>query len=808
MNKTISTLIFLFLSNYFAVYSQNKMGSIKGNVIENDRPVEFADVFITTQSDSTNIISGTNTDSLGRFIVDKIPFGNYILNIQFIGYVPVKTSVAITSSNHEIDLKSIEIKVDENVLQSVDVISFRKSIKRTEQGFVINANDNLTQASGNAADLLKNMPTVMVDADGAVTIRGKSPLIMINGRVSGLTGVDGSAQLERIPANNIEKIEINNNPSAKYDANAYAGIINIVLKKNVEAGTNGAFALGLGYGAKERLNGSVMLNHKTNKWNAGLYYNNWYTVRERNVDGERTEFNLQDEHFLTQKRFDSRLVKNQELRLNTDYTPNKYNTLSFNAAWAYNEQDNNETLTSTFRNQDSSFTRSNTRQSIEIRKFNALEFEMNHVKTFNREGKTLTTNVTTSFDDEKENTDINVKRLSEDNVQLGELDLERTSSYQLSNMTIASVDYKQPVSDFGSIETGYKFTFRHLDADYQTQANVNGEYITNFQRSTIFKFREQIHALYAQYNAWVGSNERPKWKYDLGVRGEQVFNSGKTTDQSQDFNKQYFKLFPSANLVFYPVVSDFYRLSYSRRINRPGLGNLNPFVDITDSLNQHSGNPDLDPELINSFELAYNHDWKKASLSFAIFYRQTNNVIMPYLSVIDSGAFLSKPMNFGKAVNYGFEGVLTINTNKIWNANFSYSLYKNEISGEVNQQEIAKNMLAWYTKFINNFSLWEGAKMQVLINYTSPVSIPQGKQLENYYMDMGFQQKFNNDRGRVGIVFTDVFKTQQSGSVVSDDTFYFHRISTIDSRAVLVTLAYTFGTSVKEKLMENQFKNE
>lgn len=227
MNKTISTLIFLFLCNY-AVYSQNNLGSIKGNVIENDRPVEFADVFITTQSDSTKIISGTNTDSLGRFIVDKIPFGNYILHIQFIGYVPVKTSVAITSSNHEIDLKSIEIKVDENVLQSVDVISFRKSIKRTEQGFVINANDNLTQASGNAADLLKNMPTVMVDADGAVTIRGKSPLIMINGRVSGLTGVDGSAQLERIPANNIEKIEINNNPSAKYDANAYAGIINIV----------------------------------------------------------------------------------------------------------------------------------------------------------------------------------------------------------------------------------------------------------------------------------------------------------------------------------------------------------------------------------------------------------------------------------------------------------------------------------------------------------------------------------------------------------------------------------------------------
>lgn len=218
-------------------------------VLANSKPIEFVNVYITLKTDSTKIIKGTTTDSLGNFHLDKIPFGTYFLKIQFIGYFSEKESITLTSTNNSIDLKTIELKSDDKVLQSVSVVSFRKSIKRTEQGFVVNANDNLTQTSGNAADLLKNMSTVMIDADGALTIRGKTPLVLINGRASGLSGIDGTAQLERIPASNIEKIEINNNPSAKYDAQADGGIINIVLKTNNEAGTNGAFSLGLGYGA-------------------------------------------------------------------------------------------------------------------------------------------------------------------------------------------------------------------------------------------------------------------------------------------------------------------------------------------------------------------------------------------------------------------------------------------------------------------------------------------------------------------------------------------------------------------------------
>lgn len=807
MNKIV--LIFTcLLYSFITVYGQNNSGSIKGIIITNAIPVEFANVYLTLKTDSTKIITGTTTDSLGNFMIDKIFYGDYILYIRSLGFIPNKTNITLDAANSKIDLKTIEIKTDELLLKSVDITSFRKSIKRTEQGFVVDASDNLTQSGGTAEDLLKNMPTVMIDADGVITVRGKTPLILINGRTSGLTGINRTAQLDRIPASNIERIEINNNPSAKYDADAEAGIINIILKTNEEFGTNGAFSLGLGYGAKERLNGSLMLNHKNEKWNLGLYYNNWYTVRTRSVNGDRVNYFIPENYYLTQRRNDNRIVKNQELKLNTEYTPNKKNTLNFNAAWLYNEQDNNETLTSTFETNTHSFTRRNIRHSVEIRKFNTFELELIYVKTFDKKGQLLSASITSSFNDDKENTDIDVKNLSQDNVQIGDLNLERTKNYELENMTTTAIDYKQPISNIGIIETGYKNIFRYLDADFQTYDCISGNYVINPLRSNIFKYTEQIHALYVQFNGSIGDSIKTKWKYDAGIRAEQVFNYAKITDNINSFSNQYFNLFPSANLVFYPKPADFLKLSYSRRINRPDLDDLNPFIDITDSLNQHGGNPDLKPELIHSFELSYNHDWKKASLSFATFFRQTNNVIMTYLSSDTNGVFLMKPNNFGSAINYGAEGVLTVNTDKFWSANLSYSLYQTEISGVAYQKEITTNVLCWYTKLINNFTLWKGSKLQISVNYTSPVAIPQGEKLEVYYMDIGFQQKFRNDRGRLGIVFTDVFNTQQSGSVTSDESFYFYSKRRIDSRAVLVTFAYTFGTSVNDKLMENKFKNE
>ncbi len=801
----IQIVIVLFSGSTTA---QNYKTVIRGKVIENEYPVEFANVYITTQTDSIKIIDASITDSLGYFKIENTPYGNYVLNIKSLGYVSRKLDIALNASLDKVDLKTIQLQPDNVVLKSVDVVSYRKSIQRTGQGFVIRASENLTQTTGSAADLLKNMPAVHVDAEGGVTVRGRSPMILINGKASGLIGIDRTAQLERIPAGNIDRIEINNNPSAKYDADAEAGIINIILKTNKESGTTGSFSAGLGYGAKERLNGSAMLNHNTEKYNLGLYYNNWYTVRTRSVDGDRINYNLPENYYLAQRRSDRRKVKNQEMRLTSDYNFNDKNQLSFNAAWAYNEQDNNETLTSTSETQTKGFTSRNTRHSLEIRKFNAFETELNYLRKFDRKEQILTANIISSFDDEKENTDIDVKKLAPDYSQLGSASFEQTKSYQFSNMTTGAVDYKQPVANSGMIETGYKGIYRYLNADYKNLNFVNKEYVIDPLRSNIFKFNEQIHAIYAQYAGWTGSKEQPDWKYDLGLRAEQVFTTGRNTDQTNNIDNNYFHFFPSANLAYYPKADYFYKISYSRRINRPGLGALNPFIDITDSLNQHGGNPHLKPELIHSFELAVNRDWKASSLTFALFYRQNNNSILPYIFSLGNGVYLSKPVNVGDTKNYGFEGIYSFSAFKFWNANLSYSLYKTNIGGAVVNTEIASDVVGWYAKWINNFNLWKDARLQLSANYTSPVAIAQGKNMEVFFVDAGFQEKILKGKGRLGIVFTDALKTQKTGSTTSSKEFYFHRVSKIDSRAILVTFAYSFGTSVSEKLMENKFKNE
>ena len=199
----------------------------------------------------------------------------------------------------------------------------RNLIQKTEDGFVVNASANITQIGGTAADLLKTMPGVLVSAEGEITLRGRTPLTLINGRISGITGVDRVAQLERIPASSIERIEIINNPSAKYDADAEGGIINIILKKIEDNGTNGAFAIGAGAGDRYRFNASALLNHRTNKWNVGLAYDNWYTTRTRRVQGDRINYDLPDQYYLTQRRFDERLIFYQNAKATVDSPPTK-----------------------------------------------------------------------------------------------------------------------------------------------------------------------------------------------------------------------------------------------------------------------------------------------------------------------------------------------------------------------------------------------------------------------------------------------------------------------------------------------------
>ncbi len=797
---------FVFIILFALVFSLKNQGQnigvIKGIVLENNLPIEFANAVIYSAKDSSKVVKVTTTDSLGMFSLNDLILENYILKIQIIGYQPFRMNVRVDSSNATFDLKNIQIVTDSKMLDGIEVVSHKDLIKKTTQGFIINAKDNLTQAGGTATDLLKNTPTVVVDMEGGITIRGKNPLILINGRNSNLASTD------RIPASSIESIEIINNPSAQYDADAEGGIINIKLKKNTAKGTNGSIGLGAGYGAHGRVNSSFIINHSSGKWNLGLAYDNRFAGRTRQAEANRTNFDFPTEYYLTQKRFDNRLEQTQNLKLNIDFNPNDKNSFSFEAIGNLDGQDNDETLSSMFITQTDSFNNKNTRESIEIGREKVAEFALNYNRKFNDSIRTLSANISSSFNFETENTDITTQSQSESDVSIGNPFLQRTYNYQNSNVSNFKIDYAHPITKRGILETGYKGITRFTNADFQNQSYINNEYVKNASASNIFDFKEQIHAVYLQYRSYIGKIDSAKWKYDIGVRAEEVVNQGKGVTNNVNVSRQYFNLFPTANLAYFIKASDFFKLSYSHRINRPGLGQLNPFIDITDSLNQHGGNPYLKPELVNSIEAGYNKEWKKVSLSTNLFYRYSTNIIRSYIYLKSNGVALTQPMNFGNLTTYGVEGIVSVFPTKFWSANTSISFYQQNIDGSNVSSDIATNVFSWYGKIINNFSLWKGSKLQIIANYNSPVGTPQGQKVAIYFADIGFQQKILKGKGGLGIVVTDVFNTQANGYTAYASNFSYNRKFKIDTRAVLVTFAYSFGTKFKEELIENKFSND
>ena len=796
-------IISVFCFVYTIQLSAQQFGMINGKVIEKNGSVEFANVVILSSKDSLTIIKSATTDSLGYFSFNNLLMDSYILKIQMIGFQPFRLTLKLDSINTVIELKNIELTGDSKFLQSVEITSHKDLIKKTTQGFIINAADNISQIGGTATDLLRNTPTVVVDAEGGgITIRGKSPLILINGRNSSLSSTD------RIPASSIESIEIINNPSAQYDADAEGGIINIKLKKNTNQGTNGSVAIGTGYGAKGRINSSFMINHQRGKWNVGLAYDNRFAGRTRSAKSNRINFDLPTDYFLTQNRFDNRYEQTQNLKFNIDFNPKDKNSFSFEVIGNIDGQDNNETLISQVETQGSIFNSKNSRNSIELGREKVGELAFNYSRKFNDQRKTLAINVSSSFNYETENTNITTQSLNINDNNLGEPYLQRTSNYQNSNVSNFKIDYTHPIAKKGTLETGYKAITRFTNADFKNLSFQNNEYIINKNASSVFDFQEQVHAAYLQYKNYVGKVDSIKWKYDIGIRAEQVYNNGKVIGNALEFNRNYFNFFPTANVAYFINPSDFFKLSFTRRINRPGLGQLNPFIDITDSLNQHGGNPNLKPELVNALEVGYNKEWKKVSLSANAFYRYSTNIIRQYISLLNNGVALTQPANFGNATTYGFEGIVSIYPTKFWSLNTSVSLFQQNINGSNISADVANDVLSWYGKVINNFTLWKNSKLQLIGNYNSPIATPQGTKISIYNVDLGFQQKILKSKGALGLVMTDVFNTQKSGLTANASNFSYNRTFKVDTRALLITFAYSFGIKFKEELLENKFSND
>ena len=799
MKKHITLIIFLFGIN-ISMFAQ---GKISGNLVNNNKPIEFATVTISNLLDSNKVLFYEASDSLGAFIFTNLNYGKYILKVKVVGFLPISKNATINADASVLNFKDINLIEDASELSKVTVVAQKKLIEKTSEGFVINTANNITQIGGTATDLLKSTPTVTVDNDGAITLRGKTPLILINGRNSGITNTN------QIAATSIESIEIINNASSKYDANAESGIINIKLKKNKQSGTNGALAIGGGMGAKGRANSSFILNNKVGKWNLGLGYDNRFAGRTRKIESNRTNYNLVDNFIIDQKRNDERVEKLQNFKLNLDYNLNQYNTISFEAIGNMESQDNNEDLISKLFNKNTGFSSSNDRHSFEYEKVKEGEFALNYLKTYAHSEKTLNASISSSIEKGRQNTDIYTTALSLNGNTMGAMQTQLTHNYEDGVITNASLDYAIPTSANGVIETGYKGLFRAIKTDFLTADKVNDTYITNTAVSNIFNFNEQVQALYFQYhNTTNGKDKEASWNYATGIRAEQVNNNGETISQSTRFSNNYLKLFPTAHLAYNFNQKESIKLSYGKRINRPGLGQLNPFIDITDILSPHSGNPNLKPEIIDAYELSFNNGTSKLNFTTSLFFRHSINAIRSYYTQLPNGAILNMPMNIGNSDNYGIESMIIGKPFLAYDFNLSATVFNQKINGSNIINDGVNNGTNWSGKIINNFNLNNASKLQIIANYISPKTTPQGETFSLYNVDLGLQQKLGKSNFKLNFIVVDAFNTLKSGYNTQTSTFSVYRSQKSDTRAFMITLAYSFKSALKDKMLENKFNAE
>lgn len=787
------SLLFLLLFGFHA-FSQS---SIQLRIIDKKAPVEFVNVLLYSASDSVKILKYATTDSAGVFKLSGLAAGKYVLKTQMMGFVSTKIPVSLLESQ-ALHLDDISLQTDSKMLAAVEVLSQKELVQKTTQGFIVKAKDNLTQAGGSATDLLKSIPTVVVDAEGSITVRGKGPLILINGRTSGISSTD------LIPASSVESVEIINNPSAQYDADSEGGIINITLKKAAKSGTNVSASVGGGFGAKGRGSAAFSLNRSVGKWNVGLSYDMRFSERTRKANTTRTSFDQSLNYLLLQNRNDNRTESTQNVKFNVDYAASSHDQFNFEILSNIEGQDNDEVLGSQFSTQLGAFNSRNIRESIELEKGLAVEFAGTYKHLFSDKKEKLIINASTSIGRDNQDTDINTKSLTESGTSYGSTFLQRTYSYAKPQTTNVKVDYAKPIFSSATLETGYKGIYRANNIDFQNQTFIGSSYVKNPAVSNIFDFKEQIHAVYVQ----IKSEPSASFKYDIGLRAEKVMNEGTSISNSSiSFQRVYFNLFPTANFAYFVNKVDFLKFSYSRRINRPGLGELNPMIDITDSLNQHGGNPYLKPELVNAFEVGYNKEGEGWSLSSSAFYRLSNNIIRSYIDLKPNGVATTTPQNFGNATTYGVEEILDWFPTKFWSVNTSLSLFDQKIDGNVVSTDVANEVVSWYGKMIHNFTLSKQSKLQIIGAYNAPTAMAQGTRMAVYNVDLGFQTKILKGKGGIGIVISDVFNMQSSGWDLSAANFALNRKMKVDTRAVFVTFAYSFANIFKESLLDNLFSN-
>lgn len=769
------------------------IGKIYGQVVDSttNQPVEFATVsIIRLRNDS--IISGGITNKKGQFQVESLPMGIFRVEVDFIGYQKTTIKrVPIIMNRLEQDLGKIYLAEASTSLEIAEVTADRPFMTNAIDRKIFNVESIITAEGGSATELLENIPSVEVDIDGNVSLRGSGNVnILIDGKPSGLTGASRTAILEQIPANTIASIEVITNPSAKFDPDGMAGIINIVLKKNQKPGWNGTVSGGLG--TQGQYNASVNLNMRTSKYNVygtyGLRIGNFNTTSST----FRNNFLSEELAFLLQSQDGSRGRNSHLVRGGVDFYLSPKTTFSLGGTYSYRNGDSEGLLITEEQNVDQIIQRYYTRDNFNERPGGSYDIRGTLQKKFAKEKQELILDVNYS----NGVNDRTGQYLETETFADGELlpfpDIVQTQDANngSTQITTLQADYVHPLDKRSRLETGLKTLLRDLNSEFafETFDPVADTYVIDETQSNQFNYSEQIHAAYITYAREVG-----KFSFQAGLRAEQAFTESTLVTTGEVFENDYFSLFPTLHTVYELPNDQELMFSYSRRINRPSVRSLNPFTNFADPLNLRSGNPFLNPEYINSLELGYSKFWKGTSITGNVYYKGIEDIIQRFKFIDDDGVSVTTYENLASGRNYGLELISRVTFNKKWNANASVNVFRTEVDGSNVEGDLNNDAFGASIRLMNTNKLWKDADIQLTTFWRSPRPIAQGRIDAFYAVNLAIRQRFLDRKASITLRVRDLFNTMQFEFVTEADNFYQESARRRQSRIFNLAFSYRFG---------------
>lgn len=781
----------------YSLHAQQTPLSFQGKVLgtvkdfNTKKVMEYTTVTLHKTKDSS-LVTGNITNKMGEFILESVSPGNYYLSVSFIGYKTFfKDSIQISPGNAEVNVGNIFLKTSGN-LKTVQVQGERDLVTLDIDKKVYDVSKNITNTGGSATDVLGNVPSVNVDVDGNISMRGsESVIVLIDGRPSGLSGSSRKAILDNIPASSIESIEIISNPSAKYDADGMSGIINIKLKKDKKQGLNGSLALSAG--TRDKYNAAFGLNYRDKKFNFFTNYSYRYNNSFNYGNTINNFFGIDTSYYIDQNNKGLRKGGNHLGRLGFDFFPNAKNTFSISGSFGYNYNVNPSSIEYRYQSATRAPLFTNTRYAYETE--NRINYDLagSWKHTFVKKGRIISAEASFSGNQELELTEYNstlddTAGFAPNNLLLR----QNTHAKSKFGIFIAQLDYVEPLRKNMGLEIGSKSTIRHNDNDFHSESfnDLTQQFGNDVNITNRFVYHEQVYAAYAS----LSHAFKPKWGYKVGLRTEQTLINTDLVNTQQKNSKRYIGFFPSAHIAYKPKDGWELRLSYSRRINRPRINDLNPFTDYSDPVNLRTGNPNLNPEYINSTEFNVSYGKKKHNISASVYYRYNQNV-MAHFRYVDtaSATSITTQANVGYAHSGGIELISRHELFKWWNITANINAFYYEISASNSFGSLSNNNIGGTGKIISNWKFLKGTDAQLSFGYWAPSAAPQGRIKSMWGFDVGIKRDFWKNRVSVNLAVTDIFNTRRFAIVSQGANFTLDLYRKRETRIATLTVTLRLG---------------